>query len=352
VNGRALLLTPSRGLGGGIERYAETLESAFAAEGVEYRRIDLRQSDHHSRLSAHARMLARSREQLQAHSPPSRVVVTHRALLPAASLLARDRRVSGITVVCHGNEVWGARPGTRRSVENYLMRRPGVRVVAVGSFTAGALSSQCTATVLPPGLSLDWFRTLVAASACAPQRNPGIHLVTAFRLAQWRDKGLPELLEAIAALGRPDVRVTVCGSGEPPPELQRLARERHCTLRSGLTDEDLAHEFASADLFVLATRTRRGRHASGEGFGLVLLEAQVAGTPVVGPAYGGSHDAYIDRVTGVAPTDETADALAKVLDELMKDPCRLQQMGKRAAEWGRESFAPERYAPLAVARLL
>ena len=47
-------------------------------------------------------------------------------------------------------------------------------------------------------------------------------MVTAFRLAQWRDKGLADLLDAVDALGRPDVHVTVCGSGEVPRELHEL----------------------------------------------------------------------------------------------------------------------------------
>jgi glycosyltransferase involved in cell wall biosynthesis len=102
----------------------------------------------------------------------------------------------------------------------------------------------------------------------------------------------------------------------------------------------------------LATRTSHGRHASGEGFGLVLLEAQAAGTAVIAPAHGGSSDAYVEGVTGVAPTDETAEALARVLDELLGNPARLAWMGKRAADWARESFAPERYAQLAARRLL
>ena len=123
-------------------------------------------------------------------------------------------------------------------------------------------------------------------------------------------------------------------------------------MRPGLRDHELAGQLAASDLFVLATRTRPGRNASGEGFGLVLLEAQVAGTPVVGPAYGGSHDAYIDQVTGVSPTDESERALARTLEDLLQYPGRLPEMGKRAAEWASESFAPERYAPLAVARLL
>jgi glycosyltransferase involved in cell wall biosynthesis len=347
VTGRVLLLTPSRGLGGGIERYAETLEWALASRGVGYSRVDL----HRSGAYAHAQLVALAGVQLRASTAPTRLVAVHRNLLPAASVLAaRHGHAQGISVVCHGSDVWVS--GHRRRVENYLMRRPGVRVVAVSSFTAGALACHKPAAILPPGLSGKWFATLVETAATR-RCGPGIHLLTAFRLADWRDKGLPELLRAVATLGRPDVHLTICGSGEPPDELLRLIGEHsHCTLRAGLTDSDFARQLAAADLFILATRTRPGRDACGEGFGLVLLEAQVAGTPVIAPAHGGSHDAYVDGVTGVAPADETAEALARVLGELLQDPERLARMGQRASGWARESFAPERYASRTVAALL
>jgi len=350
VTGRALLLTPSRGIGGGIERYVETLEWAFTAQGVEYQRIDLIRPG----PAAHARMLSRAHAQLRAERAPTRLVVAHRALLPVASLLARERPVSGISVMCYGTDVWcGTRLRPRWWVERYLMRRPGVRVVAISSFTAGVLAHGSPATILVPGLSREWFHTLVEASAVAREREPGLNLLTAFRLGDWRDKGLPQLLDAVAALGRSDIRVTVCGSGQPPADLQQLVLERpYCALRPGLTDRELACELAAADLFVLATRTRPGRNASGEGFGLVLLEAQVAGTPVVGPAYGGSHDAFIDGVTGVAPANETTAALTMLLGDLLRDPKRLARMGRSAAELSRECFAPDSYASRVVARLL
>ena len=233
------------------------------------------------------------------------------------------------------------------------MRGTGVRVVACSNFTAGAIMRDCLATVLPPALSREWFDTLAAAAASRPGRGSQIRLTTAFRLTEWRTKGLPQLVEAVTALGRPDVCLTVCGSGNPPDDLLRLVSEHSwCVLRPGLSDNDLARELAAADLFVLATQTRSGRGAVGEGFGLVLLEAQAAGTPVVAPAYGGSHEAYVEGVTGVAPADESAEALARTLDELLKDPARLAWMGRHAAQWTRMAFAPERYAQLVVRRLL
>ena len=233
------------------------------------------------------------------------------------------------------------------------MRQARVRVIAVSSFTSGALYRNCHASVLPPGLSGLWFNTLVDASARPREARSDIHLITAFRLGDWRQKGLPQLLEAIVALGRDDVRLTVCGAGQPPADLRHLVSQHHwCTLRPGLDDASMARELAAADLCVLATRTRYGRRPSGEGFGLVLLEAQVAGTPVVGPAFGGSHDAFVDGVTGVAPAGESAGALAAVLRDLFRDRTLLERMGKQAAEWSRNYFGPQQYAALAATRLL
>jgi phosphatidyl-myo-inositol dimannoside synthase len=349
VTDRVLLLCPSRGLGGGIERYVETLEWAFATEGVTFHRVDLRRPG----AAAHVDMRSESMKHLRAESTAARIVVAHRALLPVASLLARDPQVAGVSVVCHGSDVWGTRLHPRWHIENHLMRRSRVRVVAVSSYTAGALGPGCQATVLPPGLSGEWFRELVGARAAADPSHSGISLVTAFRLADWKDKGLAELIDAVVALGRADLSLTVCGTGEPPPDLLRLVGAHSwCSVRAGLTDRELADQLAAADLFILATRTRSGRRPTGEGFGLVLLEAQLAGTPVVGPAHGGSRDAYAETTTGVTPTDESATALAGVLDSLLKDPGELRRMGARAADWARERFAPEKYAPLVVARLL
>jgi phosphatidyl-myo-inositol dimannoside synthase len=344
-----LLLSPSHGLGGGIERYVETLESAFAVRGINCRRADLWGSG----AAAHARLFARVRRQMQAGERPSRVIAAHRTLLPVASAIALQQGGCGISVICHGSDVWGTRFRIRSQVENYFLRRPDVRVVSASGFTAGTLFDRSPVTVLPPGLSRQWFDILVRAASESEARRSGTELVTAFRLGDWQDKGLPQILQAVAGLTLPGVRLVVCGSGLPSAELQQLVdRYPFCSLRCGLTDVELARQLASADVCVLATRTRFGRNACGEGFGLALLEAQVAGTAVIAPAYGGSHDAYLEGVTGSAPLDESSDALRMLLDEMLRYPDQLHQMSKNAAEWARQCFDPEKYASLVVSRLL
>jgi glycosyltransferase involved in cell wall biosynthesis len=332
----------------------ETLQWSFDELAMPCHRLDLEQAGARS----HARMLAEGRSLLRAAGDRVRLVVGHRGLLPVATMLARESNVCGMSVLCHGIEAWGPRWQPRHSLERALMRRPGVRIVAASSFTAGSLGADCGATILPPGLSAEWFATLMRAGAtgahqsAAPQDGE-TRLVTAFRLGSWQEKGLPQLIEAVSTLGRRDIRLTICGSGDPPADLvQLVAAHAWCAVRVGLSDRELAEQLAGADLFILATRTRPGRRASGEGFGLVLLEAQVAGTPVIVPAYGGSSDAYIEGVTGFSPADESVATLASLLAKALREPDRLDWMGKRAAEWGRECFAPDRYAQLVGGRLL
>ena len=140
-------------------------------------------------------------------------------------------------------------------------------------------------------------------------------------------------------------------SDVPAKALARAGLASESKLRRLLAAK-LANQLAAAELFVLATRTRSGRASSGEGFGLVLLEAQVAGTPVIAPAMAARTTPTWTGYTGFAPTDESAGELTKVLEQMLADPGQLAEMGNRAAEWARECFAPEQYAPQAVARLL
>src|ERR1700742_425317 len=283
MSDRALLLTPSRGLGGGIERYVETVEAAFTREGVDYRRIDQAGPG----PAAHRDLFRRAVQEVQSGGKATRLVVAHARLLPVPMLAARQADVDGISVLCHGADVWVSRLQPHWQVEKALMRRARVRVVAVSSFTAGVLFSNTAATILPPAVSRDWFTTLVQASPAPRPSQRGVELVTAFRLADWRDKGLPELLTAVAALPRKDVHLTVLGVGDAPAELTRLiSRYERCTLRPGAGDAELAARLAAADLFVLATRTRLGRRASGEGFGPGLLGGRPAGPPGAGPGGG------------------------------------------------------------------
>jgi phosphatidylinositol alpha-1,6-mannosyltransferase len=349
MNEHVLLLSPSRGLGGGIERYVSTIEAVFAQHGVPYRRLDLLNVNRANGLATKARFVQEVREAARKTPGPTRLVLAHCNLLPLVQLLPRSVNFTGATVILHGLEIWAG----NRIRGQRIMRHADVRVVTASNFSAGALAGRCHANVLYPGVASDWYHTLINAGEQA-QRAPGeLNLVTAFRLDDWRDKGLETILEAIRLLGDERLRFTVCGSGPVSPSLQAaIAPYPWCQIKSNLTDEMLAQRLASADLFALATRTRFGENACGEGFGLVLLEAQLAGTPVVAPAYGGSGEAFQPGVTGLAPLDESPEALASVLASLLADDRRRADMGQAAAAWSRSRFEPEAYGEHLLRTLL
>src|ERR1017187_3261078 len=82
---RVLIMAPSRGLGGGIERYIETLDWALADQKISSMRIDLNRSG----LRAQLIMLGKARALLRESPARTRLVVGHRSLMPVATLLAR-----------------------------------------------------------------------------------------------------------------------------------------------------------------------------------------------------------------------------------------------------------------------
>jgi glycosyltransferase involved in cell wall biosynthesis len=92
-----------------------------------------------------------------------------------------------------------------------------------------------------------------------------------------------------------------------------------------LEGDALADAYASADLFLFASRT--------DTFGQVLLEAQASGLPVVAVAEGGPCSIVEDGLTGLLrPADPLA--LADAVIALAADPAarrRLGAAGRRAA---------------------
>jgi glycosyltransferase involved in cell wall biosynthesis len=110
------------------------------------------------------------------------------------------------------------------------------------------------------------------------------------------EKDIGELREVLRAL--PEVRLAIVGDGPLRRELERHFRGTATYFAGYLRGEELAAAYASADLFVTASKT--------ETLGLVVLEAMAAGCPVVACRAGGIPDAVENGVTGFLfePTDK------------------------------------------------
>jgi glycosyltransferase involved in cell wall biosynthesis len=143
-----------------------------------------------------------------------------------------------------------------------------------------------------------------------------------------REKGADLLADAFLAARERDPRLHLCLAGGGPEE--DALRERlgeHASFLGWLEGDELARAYASADLFLFASRT--------DTFGQVLLEAQASGLPVVAVAEGGPCSIVEDGVTGrLCPAD--AQALADAVVELAAAPLQRERLAQHALEAVRE----------------
>ncbi|HEU4643900.1 MAG TPA: glycosyltransferase [Gemmatimonadaceae bacterium] len=158
-------------------------------------------------------------------------------------------------------------------------------------------------------------------------------------------KGVEHL---IAALARMRVRATldIVGDGPDREGLERQAME------SGVADRILWHgALTQGDLPPLYRRAAALVVPSiEEGLGLVAVEAQLCGTPVVASESGGLPDVVRHDHTGILVPPSNPEALARALDDLLERPDAGRSLGEAGRVHALGTFAPEsvarRYAML------
>ncbi len=144
---------------------------------------------------------------------------------------------------------------------------------------------------------------------------------------QEKRKGLPYLLEAYARLKRerPDIRLIVVGpDGGMRPACEHYVRQ-HQLEDVVFTDfvpyEDLPRYYKTADIYCAP-------NTGHESFGIVLLEAMAAGTPIVASDIGGFGEVLEHGVEGMLVPPRDAEALATAMDRLLSDAALREQMGR------------------------
>ncbi|MDQ4488874.1 D-inositol-3-phosphate glycosyltransferase [Sinomonas sp. ASV486] len=199
--------------------------------------------------------------------------------------------------------------------------------------------------VVSPGVDLSVFRPAFRTRSRlgAGVGTSEFHVLFAGRIQ--RLKGPQILVEAAGELRRrrPDIplRVTIVGatSGSAGLDLDVLA------LGEGLGGvvrrlppvpaEDLADWFRAADVVAMPSFS--------ESFGLVALEAQACGTPVVAARVGGLTQAVCDGRTGFLVDGHEPSTWAAVLEQLHDDPQTRWDLGRAASIYA-ERFGWEQTA--------
>jgi phosphatidylinositol alpha-1,6-mannosyltransferase len=154
-------------------------------------------------------------------------------------------------------------------------------------------------------------------------------------------KGHDQIINALHGIREaiPNVLYAIVGEGERRKLLEDLVQRnklgQHVQFLGEVNDKQLLQCYQQCDLFVLPNR-QVGNDI--EGFGMVLLEAQACGKPVVAGASGGTAETMRVPETGLLISCDNLNELQAVVHQLLKDRVLRRCMGKAARQWVVEHF--------------
>jgi phosphatidylinositol alpha-1,6-mannosyltransferase len=277
------------------------------------------------------------RAAVAAHRAPIGVVMAPAPLTPLGPAIDVPW-----AVCCHGAElVLPARlPGLRQVFAAVLGRAD--QLYAVSGYTAAMLRDLVGGDGPPVGLvrngvDLHHFHPGVDASDVRRRYALGTSpvVVTVGRLVPRKGqdrliRALPHVREVVG-----DVRLLIVGHGRDRRRLERLAR-RHApgavTFAGRVGWPELPAHYRAGTVFAHPNRSRWAGLEQ-EGFGVVFLEAQACGVPVVAGRSGGSPEALDDKVTGLLVDGADVDQVAEALITLLRSPDTAPRMGAAARAW-------------------
>jgi phosphatidyl-myo-inositol dimannoside synthase len=247
---------------------------------------------------------------------PSIVFAAHPNLAPIAAMMKLMDRGTRTIVGAHGIEVWELLPAVRRR----SLRGADI-VTAPSADTGQRLASiqrvpEAKIRTLPWPVDPDFVELAADVSRLSlPVAFPEGQVVLS--VGRWeaseRYKGADLLIQAVAELSREfqDLHLVLVGGGDDLPRLQEKVRSSAAKERihflTGISRTELAACYARAEVFALPS--------TGEGFGLVFLEAMAFGKPIIGTGAGGIPDVIENGREGllVRPTVEAVSAAVRCL---------------------------------------
>jgi phosphatidylinositol alpha-1,6-mannosyltransferase len=267
------------------------------------------------------------------------ILAGHPHLALPASWVQRLCPKYKMVVMTHGVEVW-----TRLAPARFAALQRAAIVLAPSNYTVKQVVekqeiAESRLRRLPWPLSFKFLGLAQNPSELPlPRGFPQGHIVLTVGRWSTRDlyKGADALIAAVARLREtiPDIQLVAVGSGDDLPRLRKIAAEEQVGDRvhflEDLPQEELAACYAAADVFALPS--------TGEGFGLVFLEAMIFAKPVVGVAAGGATDLIADGINGLLIPPHDMDRLVESLGLLLRNESLRRQMGESGAAMVRREY--------------
>lgn len=259
-----------------------------------------------------------------------------------------------VLIYAHGEELTGWGRGKKFKTMCFALRHAD-HILANSDFTRDTLVSligvrpeQIVMTYptvdverLRPGLPHEDLRESIGL-------NANQHLVLSVGRLQ-RRKGFDQVVRALPGLLKRglDVHYAIVGIGEDRDYLLGLAEDAGVSERLHLLghvdSDDLPRWYNACDLFAMPNRDING---DTEGFGLVYMEANACGKPVIAGRAGGTGSAVEDGLNGLRVDGESVEAVVGGIAHLLEKPEEARRMGQAGRDRTAGRFTSDQRAEI------
>ena len=265
-------------------------------------------------------------------------------------------------VYCHGMDVMTAAQSPRKKRLALKILKNAEFIVANSEFTKEKIleygaRAQDVAVVYPcPNMKLRRKVLLQEIDALKSKYNLRDKkiILTAGRLVE--RKGHDVVLGALHKLKEfvPEAYYAIIGEGPIEGVIKQMIKtlglENSVTLIGKVSDYELAVWYEVCDVFVMISRQLKNEDA--EGFGIVYLEANMFGKPVIAGKSGGVAEAVLDNETGILVEPTNPHEILSAMEKLLKNPEEARQLGENGRRRVEEKFQWNKQAEPLIERIM
>jgi phosphatidylinositol alpha-1,6-mannosyltransferase len=265
---------------------------------------------------------------------PKNVILTGRFSLLMSFILKIFFRKIELMAIIHGHEpIFGSK--IMKELTNFSINWVD-QIVAVSDFAMNNLliktRENIKCTVIPNGIDLDYLKSWELGKEDSILEGFPI-LLTVGHIS--KRKGQHRVIKALPVLLNlyPDIKYHMIGRGIDRIEFELLAKnlgvENSCVFHEPVKNHhDLGKFYNNADVFMLLSENQKNGDV--EGFGIVALEANFFGLPVIGAVGSGVKDAVNHLKSGVLVEGDVPSEILHALKYILDNKKSLRES---SVEW-------------------
>ncbi|PLX22192.1 hypothetical protein C0584_00355 [Candidatus Parcubacteria bacterium] len=151
-------------------------------------------------------------------------------------------------------------------------------------------------------------------------------------------KGVDKVIEALGLIDQkkfPDLKYQIAGTGPDEEYFKSLTNDSRIEFLGRISDNEKWKYMKEADVFITCSRNIDGDF---EGFGIVYIEANLAGTPVIATNSGGVSDAVENNLSGLLLENDKPFEIKEAIMKLYNNRGLAKDLGEKGKKRVYEKF--------------